>query len=265
MIRIQQQPVALLERAATIITWVHLAERPLKINELLCSLATKDGDNHFNPRGIPIRDTLLNCCHGLVVMDRKTSTIHLVHYSLQEYLLQQNKIFDQSKEQWHNKITYTCLTYLKFPPSIGGDDETREALFNYTATQWDHHLRGSEECPDATFELGKEYLDGKWPNFSGSLDPVYREMSYSVGVFLLKKDNLITLPVHIAAFFGLGKIILHLRVIGLDLDRKDGTGRTPLIWAADAGYEAVVRILIDSGVALDSLSRSGSSPLSKAA
>lgn len=115
MIRIQQQPVAQSERAATITAWIHLAERPVTINEILCSLAIKDGDNHFNPRGVPIRETLLNCCHGLVVMDRETSTVRLVHYSLQEYLLQQNKIFDLSKGQWHEKIACTCLTFLKFP------------------------------------------------------------------------------------------------------------------------------------------------------
>lgn len=280
MIRIQQQPVALAERAAKIIAWVHLVERPLKMNEILCWLAIRDGDNHFNPRGIPIRETLLHCCHGLVVMDRGPSTVRLVHYSLQEYLIQQNKIFDTSKEQWHTRIACACLTFLKFPsfhtfpsfqkppslqffPPTGGNDKTTGALLAYAATQWGHHFRRGGQRPGAAFELGKEYLAGRWPNFSKSLDPIYREMGIGVGGYVT--DNLISLPAHIAAFFGLEKMILHLRETGLDLDRKDGKDYTPLSWAASNGYEAVVKILLDSGVALNWEDRFNPSPLASAA
>lgn len=247
MIRIQQQPVTLSERAATIIAWVHLAGRPLEMNALVCSLAVKDGDSHFNPRGMPIRETLLNCCHGLVVMDRETSTVRLVHYSLQEYLLQQKKIFDLSEEQWHSKIACTCLTFLKISPLItstspvitpypssfspftfsslaGGDNGTAGALLAYAATQWGHHLRASGQCPGTAFELCKEFLDGRWPNISTILELLYRKIKH--GMIGYSKN--VMLSTHIAAFFGLEKIILHLRESGFDLNRKDEFGYTPL-------------------------------------
>lgn len=118
MARIEQQPNALSERAK-VIAWIHLGERPLTVNELLCSLAVRDNDTSFDSEGIPIRATLLNCCLGLVVIDQETSTVRLVHYSLDEYLEKQDQIFGVTRAQWHSKIACTCLTFLNFPAVTG--------------------------------------------------------------------------------------------------------------------------------------------------
>lgn len=266
MTRIQQQKDSLVRQAKKIIVWIHLAERPLTIDELLCSLAVRDGDTSFDPTGIPIRKTLLNCCLGLVVVDQETSTVRLVHYSLDEHLQDQNKIFGHTKAQWHSKIARTCLTFLKFPPVI--DREALEqsgivtTILLYAATQWGHHLRRSEDLPDAPLGLAKEYFNTSFQENPLSLRLLGRAMyRYNYKEWLLADIS----PVHIMAFFGISKIIFDPMPIVWYIDSKDGYGQTPLSWAAMEGHEAVVKLLVENGAAVDSPDDYGLTPLSRAA
>ncbi|KAL2152845.1 hypothetical protein VTH82DRAFT_4000 [Thermothelomyces myriococcoides] len=48
---------------------------------------------------------------------------------------------------------------------------------------------------------------------------------------------------------------------GARVDIRDGQGRTPLHWAAEAGHEAVVRLLVAAGADLDAASHDGVTPL----
>ncbi|KAF3389705.1 hypothetical protein DPV78_011774 [Talaromyces pinophilus] len=157
MTRIQQQPVALSERAAKIIAWIHLAERPFTVNELLCSLAIQDSDTYFN---------------------------------LREYLLA-------------NCTNYSVSLRLLYGVIYG-------------------------------YRFSEKQLDD-------------------------------ALPAHIAAFFGLREIILHLSSTLLNLDMEDVHGRTPLSWAAENGYEGVVKVLIEKGAVRDLVDKNGRTPLSWAA
>ena len=53
---------------------------------------------------------------------------------------------------------------------------------------------------------------------------------------------------------------------GTELDSKDNIyGRTPLSWAAENGYEAVVKLLLEMGADLDSKDIGGRAPLPWAA
>lgn len=180
MTRIEQQPNALFAKARKIIVWIHLAERPLTVNELLCLLAVRDGDTALCERRIPIRKTLLNSCHGLAVIDQETSTVRLVHYSLHEHLCKQEQIFGLTKARWHSKIARTCLTFLNFSSTIAEDipeqNSNAVTLLPYAATQWGHHLRKSEQSPDAPIELGKEYILTTFKKNLKSFRLLYKEM-----------------------------------------------------------------------------------------
>ncbi|KAB8209117.1 hypothetical protein BDV34DRAFT_31716 [Aspergillus parasiticus] len=259
MARIEQQPHAQSEQAKKIIAWVYLAERPVSVDELLCSLAIEDDDKAFNPRGMPIRSTLINCCHGLVVIDQETTTVRLVHYSFQEYLCRQNQLFGVSKVQWHNQIARTCLAFLNFPSTPSEDICIGTGLMSYAATKWGHHLRKSEHLQDAPLELAREYLRTVSTHNRASLHSLYREM-YSAKY----NDNelhLVASYVHIAAFFGVHALVLHLCLAKCDLDSRDIEGQTPLSWAAKGGHEVVAKLLIENGVALDSQDDACRTPL----
>ena len=249
MTRIEQQPNALSRRAGKIIAWIHLAERPLTVDELLCSLAVKDGDTSFDPRGMPVGRTLLNCCHGLAVIDQETSTVRLVHYSLDEYLRKQDQIFGLTKAQWHSEIACTCLTFLNFPSLTGGEalgeSHMTITILPYAATQWGHHLRMSEDLPDAPLELAKDYLNTSSENNPYSLDLLCKAMY----PYQYRKVLGTVSPLHIVAFFGIARIMSDPISTTWNLDSEDGNGQTPLLWAAWKGHEAVVELLMEKGAA----------------
>lgn len=261
MSRIKQQPIELSKIAAKIISWVHLAERPLDVNELLCSLAVKDGDTFLDPRGLPIRKTLLNCCFGLVVVDQETSTVRFVHYSLQEYLSRQDEILGVTVGERQLEIASTCLTFLTFSSEILL--ETTEqgngaiTFLHYAATQWGHHLRRSPRSSDAP-KLAKEYIRidlAKSPQ-PQSLRVLYRDMYPAL---YRSRQPSVVLPVHIVAFFGMPGMMSNT-------DEKDTWGWTPLSWAARSGHEAVIKVLLEtSKVDVESKDKYGQTPLSWAA
>ena len=257
--RTQQQKIAAwATQAQKIIAWIHLAERPLDVDELEYSLAIRDDDTSFHPTGKPSRATLLNCCLGLAVIDQETSTARLVHYSLDEYLREQDQIFGLTKAKWHSKIAHTCLTFLKFPSLTGKEvseqGHTTKTLLSYAATQWGHHLRRSEHLSDAPLELAKEYLTTSSENNRISLRLLYEGMMPFVNHWGSTKD---ILSVHIVAYFGISKIRLELISTLRSLDPEDEYGQTPLSWAARFGHEAVVKLLLEQGAAVDMTRQSG--------
>ncbi|GMF67476.1 unnamed protein product [Aspergillus oryzae] len=256
MVRIEQQPHAQSEQAKKIIAWVYLAERPVSVDELLCSLAIEDDDKAFNPRGMPIRSTLINCCHGLVVVDQETTTVRLVHYSFQEYLCRQNQLFGVSKVQWHNQIARTCLTLLSFPAM--GDEHSRInlTLTPYAVTKWGHHLRRSEHLPDAPLRLAQNYLHTVSTGYSESLRLLYKDM---YGSFFKEPSPCST--AHIVAVFGLHRVMLWSSSEAFFLDTKDIEGKTPLSWAAMLGHAAVVELLVEQGALIDSEDSYNRTPL----
>ncbi|KAE8147319.1 hypothetical protein BDV25DRAFT_169222 [Aspergillus avenaceus] len=258
MVRIEQQPDAQSEKAQRIISWVHLAERPITVDELLCSFAVEDGDKTFNPRGIPVRDTLVDCCQGLVIIDQETCTVRLVHYSLEEYLSQQGHVFGISKVQWHSQIARTCLTFLTFLIMPTGDC-IDSALLSYASAMWGHHLRKSEHLPGAPLQLAKGYLHSQLTHGRVSLRLLYDCMYGN----RYRGDELchIASSAHIAAFFGLHAIMLHLCLEGFDIDSIDVEGLTPLSWAAKCGHKPVVNLLLEKGVEIDSRDATGKTPL----
>ncbi|RPA88354.1 hypothetical protein L873DRAFT_1519720, partial [Choiromyces venosus 120613-1] len=57
------------------LTWICHSQRPLKIDELRHALAVEAGSTDFNIDNAPSTTTLLICCQGLVVVDKKASTV----------------------------------------------------------------------------------------------------------------------------------------------------------------------------------------------
>ncbi|RPA88327.1 hypothetical protein L873DRAFT_1586774, partial [Choiromyces venosus 120613-1] len=66
--------------------WISLAQRPLSVDELCHALAVKVGSVDLDTSTIPSIETLLGCCLGLITVDRESSTVRLIHATLQEHL-----------------------------------------------------------------------------------------------------------------------------------------------------------------------------------
>ena len=92
----------------TALMWISHAERPLQADELCHALAVKLGTTDFDVGNIPSIPTLVNCCQGLITVDKEASTVRLIHFTLQEYLSAHPDIFSQP----HSALAEICLTYL---------------------------------------------------------------------------------------------------------------------------------------------------------
>ncbi|CCX10137.1 Similar to ankyrin repeat-containing protein, putative [Penicillium marneffei ATCC 18224]; acc. no. XP_002144344 [Pyronema omphalodes CBS 100304] len=104
--RIRCQNPDMAQQAMDILQWTFLAQRGLKLEELRHALAVEPEDTDLDWENFIDAEGLLDCCLGLVIIDDSTSTVRLVHKSLQDYLkteYEQNHIF----EHGHYKISPT--------------------------------------------------------------------------------------------------------------------------------------------------------------
>ena len=80
-----------------VLMWVSHAERPLRIDELCYALAVEMEATDLDLEDIRPQDTVLGSCLGLVVVDKATSTVRLIHYTVQEYLSRPGVLPDAHK------------------------------------------------------------------------------------------------------------------------------------------------------------------------
>jgi hypothetical protein len=103
----------MVHQAMEILKWTFLAQRGLKLEELRHALAVEPEDTELDWDNFVDAERSLDCCLGLVIIDDSTSTVRLVHKSLQDYLkteYEQNHLF----EHGHYEISRICLTYMSF-------------------------------------------------------------------------------------------------------------------------------------------------------
>jgi len=88
--------------------WISHAERPPRADELCDALAVQQGSTDFDVDNIPSMSTIVNCCQGLITLDKEASTVRLIHFTLQEYLSVHPDLFTKP----HSAMADMCLTYL---------------------------------------------------------------------------------------------------------------------------------------------------------
>jgi len=157
-IKAQDEENAKLAMAA--LTWVCHPERPLQGGELCHAMAVEKGATDYKPEKVPLIGTLLDCCHGLVTVDTETSTVRLIHSTLQEYLCSHPALFIKP----HSILAETCLTYLNSrqvksltPDSLQPSQSM--PFFKYCARYWGAHMKKdlSENARALALELFNQY------------------------------------------------------------------------------------------------------------
>ena len=242
--------------------WISLSERPMHIGELCDALAVEIGSRDMECDNIPSEKTLLASCLGLVTVD-ESSTVRLVHFTLQEYFNRHSEHFENPQ----STMAEVCLTYLNFD-SVNNLSHTLDSapvetrFLQYASSYWGLYARNGLTGAVKSLVLqllGKfgGHISAKlliWGNFS----KWEREMQYSEGFTGL----------HCAAYLGLDGIAITLLegMGGCDADMADGWGHTPLMWAAESGYEGIVKLLLDrKEVNPDPRDHDGRTPLAYAA
>ena len=90
--------------------WVLYSERPLRAEELCHALGVEIGAAELDPENIPALRPLLSSCLGLLTIEASSSTVRLVHPTLQEHLSHDPTLFQSP----HSTIAEVCLTYVLF-------------------------------------------------------------------------------------------------------------------------------------------------------
>ena len=124
--------------------WISHSERPLKALELCQALGVERGDTDLNAGNIPTIETVLRCSLGLITIEASSSTVRLVHFTLQEHLSNVSSLFHSP----HSMMAEICLTFLNFPrirdlstlysPSIGAP------FVGYASCFWGTRKKGAE-------------------------------------------------------------------------------------------------------------------------
>jgi ankyrin repeat protein len=199
-----------------------------------------------------------------LTIDEESGIIRLVHYTTQEY-------FDRNWTSWfpnaEKDIAKTCVTYQLFSTFRSGSCARNELkkrlrlnpLYDYAARNWAYYA--SSESTEVE-ELILDFLQNDAAvSASGQAAVIAREY--------LGYDNWVPKEMrgtHLAAYFGLEKVMKNLLRKGHHPDSKDSFNYTPLSWAALKGHDEVVKLLLaTAGVNADSHTNVYRTPLSLAA
>ena len=223
-----------------VLMWVSHAERPLRIGELCHALAVEMGSTDLDSDNILPQDTVLGSCLGLAVVDAETSTVRLIHYSLQEYLSLPGILPDA-----HKTLGQTCLTYLNYKQVKGLSANPKmipnfeDMLFlEYSSLYWGSHVKVdlSESAKSLALEL---------------LNQASNHISAILFVRIMGDYHVCSLPyhrwpgLHCASYFGIIEVVAALiERGGCGINESDCMGFTPLMHAARQGNEGVVQLLL---------------------
>ncbi|KAJ4136561.1 hypothetical protein NW768_004178 [Fusarium equiseti] len=227
MRRIQDQEPNRKALAMKILTWIVHAERPLSMQELKHAVAVCENSDELDENYIPRSKIILSLCAGLVVLDEESRMVRLVHYTTQEY-------FERHENAWfedaETEMIITCGTYLSFTSGLGISESFPEErlwpLYPYALYHWHHHVR---EIPGRASEWLLRFAK------SEIRIPVNESSDFSGGSVA---------GLHLAAYFGLGHVAACLIDGGYCADEHDIYDRTPLSYAADAGRQSTINLLL---------------------
>ena len=260
--RIRESNAFQAELGMQVLTWLHFAYRPLRLEELQHALAVEKTHTEFDADNTPPRKALLDSCLGLVVIDDETSTIRFMHFTLEEYFR------ENAGAEFPNGCAFiaeTCLTYLNMgelkQPCTDLDHLQRRkekyAFLSYAALYWGTYVK--QQSSDSLIELARPIVEHDSGYPPCSVQALYFEINRSVETIATKFSG-----IHVIAYFGLSEIVAKFKFSNVEV--KDDLNRTPLSWAAGKGHEDVVRLLLGrDGVDINSRDDRGMTPLSWAA
>ena len=213
--RIERQGGGKAKLGMAALMWISHSERPLKVVELCHALAVEIGSPNLNTDDVPSVGTLLACGQGLVAVDKETSTVRLIHYTLQEYLRAHTTLFGRV----HCTIAETCLSYLNSRQVKGLSTSSSLELegthfVEYSSVYWGVHAK--RDLSDCAKKLALK-LFGDYNNHISTKILLESQEGSSYAVDFDKPY--VFSGLHCASLFGILEIATGLiKVEGSDID-----------------------------------------------
>ena len=272
MARIQDQSPGFEEIAMRVLSWIVHAKKRLSLAELQHAIAIEDDPESFDVEALLEPSELVAYCAGLVVVD-SSDTVHLVHYTAQEYLESRaNELFPNA----HIGVCRICLAFLRLH---AGDSSATvwqakaqlETLpfLNYAVRCWAEHPKANQQeiLAEATefladssrlpwIEMALSEGNGLWRSRPHDLEPQPYEQ---LGLWN-------TSSLHLCISYGLETVLRRFLLEGANVNFQDFWGETPLFLAAYKGNTCMVKILLEhDGIDINTKNTNGSTAILEAA
>ncbi|KAM0130848.1 hypothetical protein ACHAO1_007629 [Botrytis cinerea] len=236
------------------------ATRPLSLREVGVALYITDETRNHEELEIQedeqLTITIRNLCGLFVsIIDKK---VFLIHQTAKEYLVLNSNISNSISGSWKHSLepkisnfilTECCLWYLSFEefeklsPSedMSQIDQycTENHFLDYSANNWFVHFRKAEDINQNEKGLGLITCEVSSNRFLLWFSIYWKQNRYGSRP-KLKQDLFPT------AYFGLDSLVSILLEKSMDVDSRDSTDRTPLLWSAERDNEAVVKLLLEA-------------------
>ncbi|KAJ7694894.1 ankyrin repeat-containing domain protein, partial [Mycena rosella] len=273
MQRIDAQDTDAREIARSTITWVANAKRPLTVEELQVALAVEPGKAQLDKENFMAIKAIVSVCAGLVIVDKESSVVRLVHYTTQEYL---DKIQAEKFPDAQTEITRTLLTFLalegypdsswnlrKLPPLVeysqyclahaAGQPEVqlKEILLRFLgrAFQWMKAMNHRQSWEYRWNSPPWDYSDQ--PSQPSALWIAAATNLVETTKFLLKGAPLLqhstNQEIIVASYYGHMKIVHILLEKGANVNAAGGRCGSSLQAAAARGHTEIFGILLEKG------------------
>lgn len=264
------------ELGRKVLGWIICAARPLNVRELQYGLAIQEGDRGLDPEGLLETDYLTSFCAGLVVQDKESNLLSLVHSTAFEYFTDQETDLVRAANE---SLAVACVTHLLMDTfenegacvHIDAFIErcTQNPFFRYCAANWGTHVRIS-------FSLETRRLSTQLVQSKGSSQASFQALAMVVETRLIpnnKRNKLLryamrtqllglkeSMPaVHFAAYFGLVDIVQNLLESGSSVNEY-GIGGTPLHWAIMGKRNEMLQFLLEHGADVNAARETQSLP-----
>ena len=247
LVRLQAQKGTKSILGMKVLMWVLYA---LMAEELCHALGVELGSMDLDHENILALRTLLASTLGLVTVEESSSTIRLIHFTLQEHLLSDATLFHSP----HSKIAEVCLTYLNFQcvrnvsPTLQSAPVTMP-LLEYASYYWAEHTKHG--LTETVKILALRLLNKFEEHISAQLILLrYTTSSHYLSGFRFysEKGPMGFTALHGGAFLGIVEIFAAVfEMKEWDVNAVDNASCTPLIWAALLGNEEVVKMLLERG------------------
>ncbi|KAL6701117.1 putative kinesin [Trichoderma pleuroticola] len=281
--------------------FILFAKRPLRVSELLQSLGIPDNcesDSTFSlsdetfERNVPSENIIISCGGNFLEIKQRNEghrVVQVIHQTALEFLRNRHGVVSKSEfrmeeEHAHMGIATTCIRYLmvcatntSLRAGLPDAERWNSKHYKYYAKYLDKrplafyafcHLKYHVNCymkyvnqNSKTKNLAAQ-VTCDWIN-----DPFSYLLESWAGLHLapLTSENMQNALLMAAVKRGFDVATEMLVSVGVSVNIKEESGRTPLSWAAGNGNDSALRLILDKDAVVDFQDNSGRTPLSWAA